>query len=86
MTKDKIPDLGMLRDMNLRERETRTDNHAFRWDARVAYEAIYEDGYQPNSRYIDRILSKKSYVPTKVSINSTLCLLRFCSFARLFHF
>jgi hypothetical protein len=67
-TKAQIPDLGMLRDAARRERNIRKDDNAFQQDARTAYKAIYTDGYGPNSRYIERLLGKKSYVPTKVSI------------------
>ena len=64
--KDKIPDIGMQRDDARRARETRVDDHVFRYNSGKAYPAVHEQGKPLRGVDVETVLGTNSYVPTKV--------------------
>ena len=69
--KSKIPLLGSKSDMNWRDKNPRVATREVAYDVITARKLIYEDGYVVNSKAVDGILKKHSYVPTEVN-NITL--------------
>ncbi len=72
--KDKIPELGMLRDTQ-RWLAFWVDTEAIRLTPKCAYEIIFEQGFGVSSVAVKRILSPKSMVSHQVYLNASFSFL-----------
>ncbi|KIJ50228.1 hypothetical protein M422DRAFT_245470 [Sphaerobolus stellatus SS14] len=72
ITKDKVHEMGMVRDMNNREKNVRKDDHPRRYDIQKAHSLIYEKGVPVNGAAVESILKPLSRVPTMNAFSERL--------------
>ncbi|KIJ33763.1 hypothetical protein M422DRAFT_182849, partial [Sphaerobolus stellatus SS14] len=72
ITKDKVHDMGMVRDMNNREKNVRKDDLPRRYDILKARSLIYEKGVPVNGAAVESILKPLSRVPTMNAFSEQL--------------
>jgi hypothetical protein len=72
---DRVPNMGMPRDMTQRVSLARVDDVKRRSRIKAAREAIYVMNYSINSSAVETLLKEDSLVPTVVSFSSVFCVL-----------
>ena len=72
---DRVPNMGMCRDMAQRMSLARVDNPERRSRIKAAREIIYVKDYKTDSKAVEDLLRQDSLVPTAVSVYLAMSLL-----------
>ena len=76
---DRVPNMGMRRDMAQRMSLARVDNPERRSRIKAAREIIYVKDYKTDSKVVEDLLRQDSLVPTAVSVYLAMSLLMLTS-------
>ncbi len=66
VSKGKVHEMGMVRDMNARQRNIRSDSHAVHRKIEAARKQIFERGIPPEGAAVEAILQSESLTPIRV--------------------
>ncbi|KAI0715990.1 hypothetical protein C8T65DRAFT_606466 [Cerioporus squamosus] len=72
VAKDKVPEMGMVRDMNTRKKQVRVDNRATHRKIEAARKQIFERGAPPEGVAVEGMLQSESLTPVRSAFSDKL--------------